>query len=436
MSQGETVQRAASEAICERIRALEGTGMRTFSDPDPLVWARTEGCRVWDADGRPYLDLYAGFAVAAVGYCHPRVTEAICAQASSMTHCPSAAPSQIRAELYERLTRIAPPGLDRVLLGVTGGMANEMAVQLARAATGRSGVIAFSGSYFGRTVGSVRFAGKHAYRSQLGVSGDAQFFPFPDRFHSPWGEAVDVGEAVLALLEQSLSDPGSGIEPPACIIVEPIQGNAGVVIPPDGFLTGLRKLCDSTGALLVFDEIQCGFGRSGRMWACDHEGVVPDLLTMGKGIGGGLVISALVGRESLMTTWKSDAVTSTFLTNSLTAAASCAAIDVHHEFNLVQRSAELGAIALARLEGGLKDHPNVGEVRGRGLFIGLELVDGSAGKAPDSSRAGQIVRALRERGVLVGRGGRFGNVIKLSPPLVIDRHELEQGIETILEVFL
>ncbi|HEY1563505.1 MAG TPA: aspartate aminotransferase family protein [Gaiellaceae bacterium] len=414
---------APSERVRERIRGIEGTGMRTFWEPEPLVWARTEGCYVWDAEGRELLDLYAGFAVANVGYCHPRVTEAIRAQAGVMTHCPSAAPSEVRAELYERLAAIAPPALDRVLLAITGAMANETAVQLARAATGRRNVVTFSGTYPGRTVGAVRYAGKHAYREQLGVAAEAHFVPYPDPYRSPWAGGGDPGEIALGLLEHALTDPASGVEPPACVLVEPIQGNGGVVVPPDGFLRGLRELCDRTGTVLVFDEIQSGFGRSGRMWASEHEGVVPDLMTVGKGIGGGLAFAALLGRAELMTTWEPDAVTSTFLANALNAAAACAAIDVLREEGLVERSARLGAHALARLRNEL---PKLGDVRGRGLFLGLELAD--------AELATQAQRALRDRGVLVGRGGRHGHVLILAPPLVIEQDVLDGGLDTIVEL--
>ena len=413
---------ASSEEVHERIRALEGTGLRTFWEPEPVVWARTEGCHVFDAEGRPYLDLYAGFAVANVGYCHPRVTEAILAQAGVMTHCPSAAPSEVRAALYERIAAIAPPGLDRVLLAITGAMADEMAVQLARAATGRRNVITFSGAYPGRSVGALRYTGKRAYREQFGVAAEADFIPFPDPHRSPWAGEREPGAAALALLEHALGDPASGVEPPACVLVEPIQGNGGVVIPPDGFLRGLRELCDRTGTVLVFDEIQCGFGRSGRMWASEHEGVVPDLMTIGKGIGGGLPLAALLGRAELMTTWEPDAVTSTFLANALPAAAGCAAIDVLREEGLVERSAELGERALARLR---KELTGVDDVRGRGLFIGLELAD--------ADRAAERQRSLRANGVLVGRGGRAGNVLILAPPLVIEEDLLDTGLDAIAE---
>lgn len=421
---------APSQSVLERIRAVEGTGMRTFWDTEPLVWARTEGCHVWDADGRSYLDLYAGFAVANLGYCHPRVTAAIREQAGLMTHCPSAAPSELRAELYERLLAVAPPPLDRVLLAITGAMANETAVQLARAVTGRSGVITFSGTYSGRSVGAVRYSGKHAYREAFGIAADAHFLPYPDPHRSPWARDGDPGEIALGLLESALTDPASGVEPPACVLVEPIQGNGGVVIPPSGFLHGLRELCDRTGTLLVLDEIQSGFGRTGRTWAAEHEDVVPDLMTVGKGIGGGLALAAVLGRSAVMTTWDPDALSSTFLANALNAAAGCAAIDVLREEGLVERSARLGADALARLRRELGENPVVGDVRGRGLFLGLDLGAGE----PDPDLAVQTQRALRERGVLVGRGGRYGNVLILAPPLVIEEDVLARGLDAVVEV--
>lgn len=421
-------------AVRERIRRYEGGGMRTWSDPEPLVWARTAGDRVWDEDGRDYLDLYAGFAVAALGYCHPRVTDAIRAQAGEMTHCPSAHPSRIRAELYERLARIAPQPLTRFLLAVTGSLANELAIALARAHTGREAIVSFSGAYLGRSAGAVPFAGKHVYRESAGVAADAHFLPFPDTYRSPWAGGRDPGTAVLELLETALTDPASGVDPVAAVVIEPVQGNGGVVVPPDGFLAGLRGLCDRTGALLVFDEIQSGFGRTGRIWASEHWGVVPDLMTVGKGIGGGLALAAVLGRDDVMSTWGPDATTSTFLTNALNEAAAVAAIDALLEEGLVERSAELGARLLARLRADLADAACVGDVRGLGLFVGIEIVVDRETREPDGARARDLQRELRRRGVLVGLGGRYGNVLKLSPPLVVDEGRLFGGLATIAEV--
>lgn len=421
-----------STAVRERIHRHEGAGTRTFVEPDPIVWEQTEGSHVLDADGNRYLDLYAGFAVATVGYCHPRVTDAIQRQAALMTHCPSAFPSNTRAELYERLVAIAPPGLERVLPALSGALANETAIQLAKAATGRTEVISFSGAYLGRSLGVVGYAGKHAYGLRLGVRPEAQFLPYPDPYRSPWAAGRDPAAAALGLLDELLNDPAGGVGPPACVVVEPVQGNGGPVVPPDGFLAGLRRLCDASGTLLVFDEIQCGFGRTGRMWACDHEGVAPDLMTVGKGIGGGLPFAAVLGTDAVMATWAPDTITSTFLTSALVGAAACAAIDVLRDEGLVERSATLGARALARLRDELGGRPHVGDVRGRGLFIAIELV--REGDEPDPEATARAIRALRDHGVLAGRGGRYGNVVKLCPPLVIGEDELGEGLSAIAEV--
>ncbi len=420
----------ASDDVRERIRRIEGGGMRTFADADATVWARAEGAHLWDEDGRRYLDLYAGFAVANVGHCHPRVTAAIREQAGVLTHCPSAAPSRVRAELYERLLHIAPAGLTRVLCAVTGSLANELALALARAATGRPGILTFSGTYLGRSSGAVGLSGKHAYREPVGARAGGQFLPFPDPFRSPWARGADVGATVLGLVEQALADPASGVDPVAAIVIEPIQGNAGVLIPPPGFLAGLRELCDRHGALLVFDEIQCGFGRAGAMWASQIDGVTPDLMTVGKGIGGGLALAAVLGTDDVMSTWSSDATTSTFLTNALNERAACAAIDVLLDEGLVERSRVLGDRAIGRLRAGLAGNPRVGEVRGRGLFVGIEL----GGETPGTEHAREARLALRDRGLIVGASGRHGNVLKLSPPLVISEDELDGAIDTIVEV--
>lgn len=424
----------SSAAVRQRTRALEGAGLRTFGTDDPIVWERTEGVRVWDADGREYLEMNGGFAAASVGFCHPRVTAAIAAQAGVMTHCPSAAPSGVRAAFYERLVGIAPDPLTHVIPAITGSQATEIAIALARAVTGRREVIAFGGGYVGRSPGSVAFAGKPAYRAPLGVPAGGQFLPYPDPYRSPWALGADPAEAVLALLDHYLDDPGSGVEAPACVILEPVQGNGGAVVPDDAFLRGLRERCDRHGILLVFDEIQCGFGRTGRMWACDHAGVVPDLMTVGKGIGGGLPVSAVLGRESAMGAWSPDAVSSTFLTNALGFAAGIAAMDVLADEGLVERAAVLGARGLERLRAGLADVPHVGDVRGRGLLLGVELVESRATRAPARERTALAVRRLRERGVIVGHSGRAMNVVKLSPPLVVADADWDRVLDDLVDV--
>jgi 4-aminobutyrate aminotransferase-like enzyme len=401
--------------IVDRLRKLEGGGLRTFAEDPPFVWENAKGCHVEDADGRRYLDLYGGFAVAAVGYGHPRVVEAIQRQAATLMHCPSAHPSRVRAEFYEALASIAPSGLDRFLPAITGAMANEMALLLARTRRPEGAIVSFAGSYFGRSVGTVGFAGKARYREALGIPAGGPFVPFPYPLRH--------GAAATDLTMQALEDlAASQRQPLAAVILEPIQGNGGVVIPPADFLPRLRAFCDREGALMIVDEIQSGCGRTGRYWSIEHSAVIPDLLTVGKGIGGGLAVAAVMGRGEAMT-WKPDSYTSTFLTNNLNLSAAVAAIGVMRDEQLAGRAAAIGPTGLTRLKGALADAAGVREVRGIGLWYAAELTD--------SGWAGRAVKLARERGVIVGRGGYDDSVVKLSPALVIGEAELHAGIDMV-----
>ena len=401
--------------IVERLRRFEGGGLRTFAEDPPFVWEKAEGCHVEDADGRRYLDLYGGFAVAAIGYGHPKVVEAIQRQAAILMHCPSAHPSRLRAEFYEALASIAPAGLDRFLPAVTGAMANEIAILLARAYRPKGAIASFAGSYFGRSVGTVGFAGKARYRDALGIPAGGPFVPFPYPLRQ--------GKAATDLTMQALEELAEReTEPLAAVILEPIQGNGGVVIPPADFLPRLRQFCDREGAMLILDEIQSGCGRTGRLWAVEHSGVTPDLMTVGKGIGGGLAVSAVMGRAEAMN-WKPDSYTSTFLTNNLNLAAAIAAIGVLREEQLAGRAAAIGPAGLDRLRQALAGLDGVREVRGLGLWYGVELAD--------AGWAGRAVKLARERGVIVGRSGYEDNVVKLSPALVIPEADLQAGIDIV-----
>lgn len=410
--------------IVERMRSVEGAGLRTSGEGWPLVVEQAHGSTLVDPDGNRFVDLYASFAVANVGHTHPAVTAAIQAQAARSTHVSSAFGSSVRADLEEALLAIAPTGLDRVMLGITGADANETALKLARTATGRHEVIAFSGGYFGRLSGVAGLNGKTSSRRSAGLVAAAHFFPYPYPYRWRHGPRERAGEQLLGLLEEAVESEASGIGPVAAIFIEPVQGNGGVVIPPDGFLAGLRQLCDRNGIVLVFDEIQAGFGRTGRLWAGEHWGVTPDLMTVGKGIGGGMAVSAVLGRSELMSDWRPGTHTSTFLTNALNLAAARAAIGVMTGERLWERSASLGGVVLDRLVAELAEVPWVGEVRGLGLFVGIEIVDDRLTKEPDRERAAAIRAAALQAGVVLGGGGHAENVIKVSPPLTIDERQL------------
>lgn len=417
-------ERAAD--VVARIARWEGAGMRTFVDDDPFVVERAHGATIEDADGRRSTDLYAAFAVAAVGHQHPRVVEAVRRQASELMHCSSAYPSGVRAAFYEALGSIAMPAHTKALPAVTGSMANETAIAIARVRRPGKPVIAFAGGYVGRSAGTVGFAGKARYREALAIPAAAQFVPFPDANDGPSATARTI-DAIERLTARS-----GGVEDPAAILVEPIQGNGGVVVPPDDLLPSLRAICDRTGALLIVDEIQAGCGRTGRMWATEHSGVVPDLMTVGKGIGGGLAAAAVLGTEDAMSVLGPDAYSSTFLTNNLNLAAATAAIEVLRDEDLPGRAMRLAAdVADARVKA-IASLEGVGSIRAKGLWYGLPIVD--AGGEPAPARAKAIVAAARARGVIVGRGGADEEVVKLSPPLVIGEDELAAALDTLLDV--
>ncbi len=419
--------------VIDRMRAIEGAGPRTGGTDEPLVVAEAHGATLVDPDGNEFVDLAASFAAANVGHSHPDVVEAIRDQAGRMSHVSSAFASEPRVAFEEALLEIAPAGLDRVLLGMSGADANDTALRLARSLTGRREVIAFSGGYFGRSSGVIGLNGKSAQRVRVARDADAHFLPYPYPYRWPLGRAEETSEQALALVRHALEDPASGIGPVAAVVVEPVQGNGGIVIPPDGFLQGLRVLCDTHGIVLVFDEIQAGFGRTGRLWAAEHWGVVPDLMTVGKGIGGGMALSAVVGRNEYMGHWPPGTHTSTFMGNAVNLAAGRAAIDVMRRDLLWERSERLGAALSHSLLADLADSPQVGEVRGLGLFIGIEIVVDRTSRTPDPVRAGAIRRAAFERGVLVGIAGHADSVLKICPPLTIDERMLETAIGVLVE---
>lgn len=425
-----------AQRVIERMRAIEGAGPRSGGDDPPLVVDTALGSILTDPDGNRFVDLAGSFAAATIGHSHPAVVAAVRDQVGRASHVSSASISEPRIAFEEALVRIAPPGLDRVLLGMSGSDANDTAVKLARTLTGRREVIAFSGGYLGRSTGVVGLSGKARFRQSAGVEADAQFLPYPYPYRWPLGrsdDAATVGESALALVRHAMENPASGVGPIATVIVEPIQGNGGIVIPPDGFLAGLRDLCDRHGAVLIFDEIQAGFGRTGRTWASEHWGVVPDLMTVGKGVGGGLAVSAVVGRAAAMSHWAPGTHTSTFLGDAVNLAAGTAAIGVLTDERLVERSASLGARSLATLTGGLENDNGVGDIRGRGLFIGIELVRDPADRTPDPDRVVRVRRAAFARGVVLGAGGHHENVIKLCPPLTIEEDLLDAALAITVE---
>lgn len=427
----------ASRALAAELARYESPNVTYLADDFPVFWTEARGANVRDADGNVYVDLTAAFAVSAAGHAHPRVVAAIQAQAERLVHgMGDVHPPDVKVALLKKLASVAPPGMNRSILANSGAEAIEAALKTAAIATGRPGVLAFRGAYHGLTYGALAVSGRDDFRApftaQLGRH--TVFAPYPDVYRSEFGTDPDeVCAATLARVEALLDEAAGAI---GAILVEPVQARGGDVVPPAGFLPGLRRICDARGMLLVFDEIYTGFGRTGRWFAGEHWGVVPDLMAVGKALTGGLPFAACIGSDAAMEAWPrstGEAIhTSTFLGNPVACASAVAALSVLEDERLVERSAEMGAALLARLRAALADHPRVGDVRGLGMMIGIELVRDRGSREPAPELAGRtVVEALR-RGILLLGGGIHGNVLSLSPPFVITEAQADHALTVLL----
>lgn len=431
-----------SRALAEELARYESPNVTCLTEDFPVFWEEARGANVRDVDGNVYVDLTAAFAVAGAGHANPLVVEAIRAQAGRLLHgMGDVHPPEVKVTLLKKLAEVAPGGLGRTVLANSGAEAVEAALKTAAIATGKPRVLAFHGSYHGLTYGALSVSAREDFRgpfsAQLGRT--AVFAPYPYPYRSPFGRDPDeVGAATLRYVEHLLDTPGTASEGIGAVLVEPVQGRGGDVVPPDSFLPGLRRICDERGLLLILDEIYTGFGRTGRWFACEHWGVVPDLLVVGKALTGGLPFAACIGTDEVMGRWPrstGEAIhTSTFLGNPVGCAAALAAIRALEEGRLVERSAELGARMRARLEERLAGHPRVGEVRGLGTMIGVELVRDRDTREPAPEHVGRVVVEALRRGVVVLGGGIHGNVLSLSPPFVLTDDQADTALGVLEEV--
>jgi len=401
----------------------------------PLVMGGGAGAVVEDVDGNRFIDFMAGIAVSSTGYNHPSVVAAVRDQAARFLHiCGTDFYYEGFARLAERLARLAPgPSPKRVLLTNSGTEAIEGAIKLARYHTRRPALIAFHGAFHGRSYGAMSLTSSKVKQHQhFGpFLPDVHHVPYCNPYRSPAGAdpAACVAEALRAI-EEDLFTRHLAPDDVAAIFVEPIQGEGGYVVPPDGFMRALRALCDRHGILLVADEVQCGAGRTGKMWACEWSEVEPDILVTAKGLGSGMPIGALIARESVMT-WKAGSHGSTFGGNPVACAAALATLDVV-EASLPHVQA-MGARMLARARELQARCPIVGDVRGRGLMIGVELVKDRRTKEPYDEVMTRVTEAAFHRGLLLLGCGR--STFRLSPPLVLDEYDVDTGMD-ILEACL
>jgi len=396
-----------------------------------IEMVRGEGVYLYDGTGKRYLDFTSGIGVTNTGHCHPRVVEAIRRQAGELIF------GQMNVvlhrplfELISELRRVVPQELDRFFFGNSGAEAVEGAVKLAKQATGRPNVIVFQGSFHGRThLTMAMTTSKTVYRTRYQPLVPGIFVsPYPYAYYYGWDDD-STREFAIRELKRLLKGQTAPDET-ACIVVEPLLGEGGYVVPPQGFLAELREICDHYGILLVADEIQSGFGRTGRYFAVEHDGVVPDIMTMAKGIASGVPISCIAYRHALGERWLTGSHGGTFGGSPLACAAAAASVRVIREERLHENAAERGGQLLAGLRSLQKEVPRIGDVRGRGLMVATEFtLDGQ----PDEPGAKAASKAAAEAGLLLLTCGTFGNVVRWIPPLVVSQAEIEEGLAVFRE---
>jgi 4-aminobutyrate aminotransferase len=406
----------------------------SYTRPYPLAVGRGEGCTIEDLDGNRFLDFNAGIAVAATGHCHPRVVAAIQEQAARLIHMSGTDfYYQNMVELAERLAASAPgTGERRVYFGNSGTEATEAALKLARYATGRDKFIAFTGAFHGRTLGSLALtASKAVQRRGFGPLMPGVFHaPYPYCYRCPFSKTPDTcAVECVKVIEDQLLKTIAPADEVAAIVVEPVQGEGGYIVPPKKFFGELERVASKHEILLVFDEVQCGMGRSGKMWAAEHFDAVPDIFTSAKGIASGLPLSATIARSELMT-WPPGAHASTFGGNPVACAAALATLDLLQR-ELIANAACMGAHLMERMRDWPRRFHNVGEVRGLGLMLAVELVLDRETRERAPEIRDRLVKLAFERGLLVLGAGE--NSIRLSPPLVVNKNQADFALRTLEE---
>jgi 4-aminobutyrate aminotransferase-like enzyme len=416
-----------SRRLAARLAGVESRNVTYLADDFPIFWEKSRGSNVWDADGNRYVDLTGGFGVAVAGHRNRRVMQAIRRQIGHLPHAMGDVhPPALKVKLLEALAAVSPIPDPRIVLTCSGAEAVEVALKTARLATGKPGVIAFGGAYHGLTYGALSTTDRDLFRDPFvdQLNPHVLRAPYPNPYRPPAGlDEDDVSASAVAHLGTLLdSEEGAAV---GAVIVEPIQGRGGDVVPPPGFLANLANLCRDRNLLLIADEVYTGLGRTGRWFACQHAGVVPDLVCIGKALSGTLPIAACVGSQEVMDAWpasEGEAIhSSAFLGNPLACAAGVASLGEIRRHRLVERSADEGERWIGELRETLGRHPAVGDVRGRGLMIGIDLVRDRLSREPDRDLTGRVVTGALQRGWIILAGGPAGNVISLSPPLTLSR---------------
>ncbi|MCF2533059.1 diaminobutyrate--2-oxoglutarate transaminase [Yinghuangia sp. KLBMP8922] len=426
-------------------QARRESAARTYARSLPIVPVRARGMTVEGADGTRYLDCLSGAGTLALGHNHPVVLEAIrgVLDAEAPLHVLDLA-TPVKDRFVEALFDTLPPEFARdariQFCGPAGTDGVEAALKLVRTATGRRGVLAFTGAYHGMTAGALAVSGDTAIREAIGPGADeVTRLPYPHAYRCPFGAGGAEGARLAArYTETLLDDPSGGVAAPAAMILEVVQGEGGVVPAPDGWMREMRRITDERGIPLVVDEVQTGLGRTGAFWAVEHSGVVPDVMVISKAVGGSLPLAVVVYRGDLDRWWPG-AHAGTFRGNQLAMAAGTATIGFIRENRLDEHAARLGARLTAGLRELMAAHDEIGDVRGRGLMIGVEIVDphaavGRDGVLPPAPELAAAVRAeALDRGLIVELGGRHGTVVRLLPPLTMTESQADAVLQRLAD---
>jgi 4-aminobutyrate aminotransferase len=393
----------------------------------PFVMSHGKGAEVWDVDGNRFLDFAAGIAVCSTGHSHPTVVKAIKDAADRFIHISSDYWHEGQVRLAERLNELSPMKVPAMSFFAQSGTESvEAALKLARYVTGRGRFIGFLGGFHGRTMGSLAFTSSK-YTQQKGffpTMPGVTHVPYPNNYR-PLFAGPDQGQAVLRYIEEGLFAHNVPASEVAAILVEPIQGEGGYLVPPDGFLAGLRELCDRHGILLIFDEVQSGIGRTGKMFAAQHWGVEPDVMTLAKGLGSGMPIGMMVAKRSIMQKWSRGAHGNTFGGNPLCCAAALATLDLVAS-QYCANAAKVGDYFTKKLRTLARKYPVIGEIRGKGLMIGMELVTDQASRTPAKKLCDTLITRAFHLGLILLSCGQ--STVRFMPPLMIGEADVDEAV--------
>ncbi|MDQ6847715.1 MAG: aspartate aminotransferase family protein [Candidatus Dormibacteraeota bacterium] len=406
---------------------LRYVNLSSVAGVEPIAVDHGSGAELWDVDGKRYLDCFAGISVVSTGHSHPRVVAAAREQMERFIHCGTYLYQvPVVGTLAERLAEVTPGRLEKTFFSNSGAEAVEGAMRLARAYSGKTEFIALETGFHGRTNATLAVTGNRKRKQHGGpYLGGIAFAPAPHprRCRTCGGRCtLRCADAVEDVINYQTSGNV------AAFIAEPVLGEAGIVVPHPEYFARVKEILDRHGILLIVDEVQTGFGRTGRMFGIEHYGVEPDIMTMAKGIASGFPLGGFIARPEIADSFLPGEHLSTFGGNPVACAAAVATLDVIADESLCENSARLGEWMLGRLEQLAAKHPVIGEVRGKGLMIGIELVESRESMAPAAQRTVQVRAGCRERGLIVGIGGFFGNVVRIQPPLVISEAQLDSAV--------